>query len=71
MLEKTSSPRSANIELYLFHFDNLCEVALVAVKSCREIIGTETDLSDDYLDELQEKIEQYMSITSEELNDYR
>ncbi len=59
-LEKTSSPRSSNKELYLFHFDNLCEVALVAVKSCREIVGTETDLSDDCLDELQEILERYM-----------
>ena len=59
-LAKNSSCCSASVELYLFHFDNLCEVALVAVKSCREIIGTETDLSDDCLDELQEKLEQWM-----------
>ena len=59
-LEKTSSPRSASVELYLFHFDNLCEVALVAFKSCRGIIGTETDLSDESLDGLQEKLEQWM-----------
>ena len=58
--EKTSSCRRASVELYLYHFDNLCEVALVAVKSCRETIGTETDLSDDCLDELQEKLEQWM-----------
>jgi len=58
--EKTSSPRSANVELYLYHFDNLCEVALVAVKSCRQIVDDETDLSDDCLDELQEKLEQWM-----------
>jgi hypothetical protein len=59
-LARTSSCRSASVELYLYHFDNLCEVALVAVKSCREIVGTETDLSDDCLDELQEKLERYM-----------
>ena len=59
-LEITSNCCSASVELYLSHFDNLCEVALVAVKSCREIIGTETDLSDDCLDELQEKLEQWM-----------
>ena len=56
-LARTSSCRSASVELYLSHFDNLCEVALVAVKSCREIIGTETDLSDGCLDELHEKLE--------------
>jgi len=66
MLEKDSEPRSASkvrtasIELYLHYFDNLCEVALVAVKSCREIVGDETDLSDESLDELQEKLEQWM-----------
>ena len=60
MLEKDSESRSASKELYLHYFDNLCEVALVAVKSCREIIGTETDLSDDCLDELRDKLEQWM-----------
>ena len=66
MLEKDSESRSASkertasIELYLHYFDNLCEVALVAVKSWREIVGDETDLSDDCLDELQEKLEQWM-----------
>ena len=59
-LSKNSSHHSASVELYLFHFDNLCEVALVAVKRCREIIGPETDLSDESLDGLQEKLEQWM-----------
>ena len=66
MLEKDSKPRSASkertasMELYLHYFDNLCEVALVAIKSCREIVSDETDLSDGCLEELQEKLEQWM-----------
>ena len=56
----TSNCRSASVELYLNHFDNLCEVALAALKSCRETVGDETDLCDDCLDELQEKLEHWM-----------
>ena len=58
--EKVLSDAADPSGLQLGNLIEICEIALVAVRSCREVVSIETDLSDDHLDELLEELEQFM-----------
>jgi len=65
--EKISGPHNNKITdpdkgLQIQNIVDVCEIARLAIKDTvtREWIAIEADLSNDYLDELQEELEQFM-----------